>query len=116
MGRMIGAFAILTLTGCASAPPETVPDPRPAITVECVTRPNPPRDRPFERCKLISVSPDTPDVHRLAEDLLEKLPVAERRSPSEALIDAQTMRFRVRLNPDGAVEETTTGDGPDAPR
>ena len=116
MGRMIGAFAILTLTGCASAPPEAVQDSRPTVIVECVMRPNPSRDQPAERCKVISVSPDTPHTRRLAQDLLEKLPVAEHRPPSEALIDAQTMRFRVRLNPDGAVEETTTGDGPDAPR
>jgi len=116
MGRTAGIFATVALAGCANAPAEPVDDIRPAVRIECLQRPNAPRDRPFERCKLLSVSPDTPDTRRRAEQLVERLPVSGRRPPAEDLIGAQKIWFTVRLAPDEQVSEETTGDGPDRSR
>ena len=111
MGRAVILFLGVTLAGCAGASADHARhDSRPSVTIECLA----PQNGPYARCTLISVDPDTSEMRLSAERMVEAIPTSGARPPSEDLINARTVRFVARLNPETPGD--ATGDGLDASR
>lgn len=109
MGRMVVFLASMTVIGCASAPAEMHDETRLVVTLECLQRLNPPRDRPFEWCKLESVRPDTPATRQRAEEMVAKIGTPGRRPPADELMGAETVKYRIQLGPAEPVGDDDDG-------
>ena len=99
MGRKFGLVAVVALAGCVSTPMAPPDESQPVISLECLQRLNPSRDRPFEWCKIESVVPDTPAARQRAEEMVARVARSARRPSADELMGAETVKYRVRLRP-----------------
>ena len=117
---MYMAFALAAaagLAGCGSLPDDAAADEAgPLVTLECLQRRNPPKDRPFEWCRVDSVTPDTPATRRFAEAFVARVGRSERRPPADKLFGAQTLKYRIRLSPGAEGRSDPGGDVSPTPR